>query len=72
MPWSFHGKDLEGTSLVVQWLGHGASMAGDMNSLPGHGTKMPCGAAKKKKTYKINYKALILFLSWYFAFWQHH
>ena len=36
-----------GTSVVVQGLRRGASTAGELRS------RMPCGAAKKKKTKKI-------------------
>ena len=37
-----------GTSLEVQWLGLHASTAGGMGSIPGQGTKIPCGVTKKK------------------------
>ena len=37
-----------GTSLAVQWLGLHASTAGGMGSIPGQGTKIPCGVAKKE------------------------
>ena len=41
-----------GTSLVVQWLRLCASVAGNMDSIPGWGTKIPhatCLGRKKKK-----------------------
>ena len=43
-----------GTSLVVQWLRHQASTAGDMSSIPGRGTgsHLPHDAAKRKKKRK--------------------
>ena len=37
------------TSLAVQWLRLLTSTAGAVGSIPGQGTKMPCGTAKKKK-----------------------
>ena len=37
------------TSLVVQWLGFRASTAGGVGSIPGWGSCMPSGMAKKKK-----------------------
>ena len=51
---------IEGTSLAVQWLRHGASTAGGTDSSPSPGTKthMPCGAAKKQKKKKKNPKNL--------------
>ena len=46
------GKDwTTGTSLVVQWLRLQASNAGGTGSIPGWGTAMPCGVAKKLKGY---------------------
>ena len=49
----FFGHDSlrHGNSLVVQWLGLCTSTEGDTSSIPGQGTKMPCGAAKKKKKF---------------------
>ena len=43
-------KWMEGTSLAVQWLGLGASKAGDLGLAPGQGTKIPqwYGLAKNK------------------------
>ena len=43
-------KWMEGTFLAVQWLGLGASKAGDLGFAPGQGTKIPqwYGLAKNK------------------------
>ena len=38
------------TYLAVQWLRLHASNAGGPCSIPGQGTKVPCGVAKKKTT----------------------
>ena len=38
-----------GNSLVVQWLGHHDSTAGDTDSTPGRGTKIPHALWTKKK-----------------------
>ena len=38
-----------GTSLEVQWLRFHTLNVGGMRSIPGQGTKMPHGKAKKKK-----------------------
>ena len=38
--------------MEVQWLRIQASTARVIGSIPGWGTKMPCGAAKKKKSRK--------------------
>ena len=77
MPWGFHGKDLEGTTLVVQWLGLGDSIAEDMNSFPGRGTNIPhalwCSQKKKKdlqnKLQSLNFIPKLILD---FAFCQHH
>ena len=44
-----------GTSLVVQWLRHHASSAGDMVSNPGQGTQIPhiSGFGQKKKVNRV-------------------
>ena len=38
-----------GNSLEVQWLGLRASTAGGMGSIPGQGTRISRGMAKKRK-----------------------
>ena len=47
-------KDTLGASLVVQWLELHASTAGDTDSIPGGGTKIPhavqCGKKKRQMT----------------------
>ena len=46
-----------GNSLVVQWLGLGASIAGVLGSIPGRGTKIlqkPCSAAKNNNNNNNN------------------
>ena len=45
-------KEKMGTSLAVQWLRLCASNAGGMDSIPGWGTKIPHGVAKKKEKKK--------------------
>ena len=44
------------TSLVVQWLRLGASIAGGMDSIPGWGTKIPhstwCSQKKKESVHR--------------------
>ena len=47
-----------GTSLAVQWLGLRASIAGDVGSIPGWGTKVLQGAAKINKY--VYFKAVFL------------
>ena len=37
--------------LAIQWLGLHASTTGDMNSVPGQGTKIP--HAKKRETVRV-------------------
>ena len=39
--------------MEVQWLRIQASTARVIGSIPGWGTKMPCGAAKKKKKPQV-------------------
>ena len=34
-------EDFVGNSLTVQWLGLGSLSAGDLDSIPGQGTKIP-------------------------------
>ena len=43
------------TSLVVQWLGHCTSNAGDVSLIPGLGTKIPHATRHDQKVNKIKY-----------------
>ena len=48
-------QDGNGTSLVVQWLGHHASNAGGTDLIPGQGTRIPhatVGLSQKVKNIK--------------------
>ena len=44
-------REMDGTSLVVQWLRFCASNAGGLGSIPGWGSKTPHEAKKKKKKH---------------------
>ena len=45
---------LGGNSLTVQWLGLHAFTAEGLGSVPGQGTKIPCGVIKKLKKKKYH------------------
>ena len=47
-----------GTSLVVQWLRHYTSNAGDVSLIPGLGTKIPHATWHDQKVNKIKYFVL--------------
>ena len=49
-----------GNSLEVQWLGLGTSTAGGPGSISGRGSRMPRGAAQKKKKKKRSFVLLHL------------
>ena len=52
-------------SLVVQWLGHHASTAGDLVSIPGRELDPTCQEMwqKKKKSCSISYAVKVPFLT---------
>ena len=52
--------DNTGTCLADQWLGFCAPTAGGMGSIPGQGTKIPLGIAKKKKKRDRERKTLTI------------
>ena len=47
-----------GTSLVVQWLRFHTFTAGDLGSIPGQGTKIPCASGNSHKTNKQTKKVI--------------
>ena len=51
-------------SLVVQWLGHHASTAGDLGSVPGRELDPTCQEVwQKKKSCSISYAVKVPFLT---------
>ena len=55
-------NEIQGTSLVFQWLRLHASKQGDMGSIPGQGTKIP-HAARCSQINKLIIKFKIIIVS---------